>query len=361
MTPPTPSPEARQLQRSKAPPLQSSWWPAAKLMLAILITSAVLVLLVWFPFERPRPPAIATDTQKSSVVQLAGRLVTIQADSALEKKLAVAPVEREKISSPLLTVTGSIVARLRPGAGAAEDRWQFNTPELLSVYTDFQKSRADVDFAEKQLVKIRQLNRTRVTAQEKVVERLRKLVAAGTDSKKDLAAEETTLKHAELQEQKEVFEAETAVRVASRSRSALERQLLQAGADPNLLSRASEGTAIVVADVPEAKVGLVREGHACLARFYGYPRIGLQRPGRQSVADPLQGAAHVACAIRGGRSARPAQARNVRGDRPGRRSTRVVADSGRRRGPRRPLRLCSDGRGAGRLEGYGSQGRRAAQ
>jgi multidrug efflux pump subunit AcrA (membrane-fusion protein) len=175
------------------------------------------------------------------------------------------------VSTPLLTVTGSVVAQLRPGSAPAEDRWQFNTPELLTAYTDWRKSNADVELAEKQLKEIRELTEDRIATQKKLVERLRKLVDAGTDSPKDLAAEEGNLRQATIQGRKDIIEAATAVRVAARNRAGLERLLSQAGADPHLLAREPEGTTIVVADVPEAKVGLVREGQACQARFYAFP------------------------------------------------------------------------------------------
>jgi hypothetical protein len=198
-------------------------------------------------------------------------LIAVTPDCPLDKKLEIAAASKQKTPAPVLSVTGSIVARLPAGSGPAEDRWQFSGPDLLSAYTDWQKSRVDIDFAEKQLAKIRELNAARIAAQTKVVERLRKLVAAGTDSAKDLAAEEANLLQIQLQGQKEVYEAETAVKVAARNRAALARQLQQAGADPDLLGRLPDGSAVAVADVPEAKIGRAREGQACTAQFYGFP------------------------------------------------------------------------------------------
>src|SRR5262249_47055377 len=58
---------------------------------------------------------------------------------------------------------------------------------------------------------------------------------------------------------------------AQRNEAALARQLLQAGVDPALLGQYRSGVVIVVADVPESKVGLARVGQGCRARFYGYP------------------------------------------------------------------------------------------
>lgn len=251
---------------------RNRWWSTAKMGLVLLVAGSLLVLL-WFSFQGTATPALkAQATQNTDVVRLVGpRLIAVTLDSPLDKKLVVAAASKQKTPAPVLSVTGSIAARLPAGSGPAEDRWQFSSPDLLSAYTDWQKARIDVAFAEKQLVKIRELDTARVTAQTKVVERLRKLVAAGTDSAKDLATEEATLLQTQIQGQKEVYEAENAVKVAARTRAALARQLQQAGADPDLLGRLPDGVAVAVADVPEAKIDRVREGQACTARFYGMP------------------------------------------------------------------------------------------
>ncbi len=47
--------------------------------------------------------------------------------------------------------------------------------------------------------------------------------------------------------------------------------MFQAGIDPALLAQNTSTMAIVVAEIPEAQVGLAREGDPCTAEFYGYP------------------------------------------------------------------------------------------
>jgi hypothetical protein len=247
-------------------------WSASQLTLALLLTGGALAFLLWSPFGRdPAKEPAAEPSPGPEAVRLAGDVLHIRPDTPLAQKLETAQVQTERISAPLLTITGSVVAHLRPGPEPAEDRWQFSTPDLLSAYTDWRKANADVTFAQKQLEDIRDLNNARVTAQEKVVERLRKTVAGGSDAPKDLDAEEANLKQAKIQGHKEVYEAETNVRVASRNLAALERQLFQAGVDPHLLGKAADGATVVVADVPEARLGLVEQGQACQARFYGFP------------------------------------------------------------------------------------------
>lgn len=163
------------------------------------------------------------------------------------------------------------MARLRAGSGPVEDRWQFSSVELSGTYADWQKARTEVDFAAKQLAKTRELTAAQLSAQNRAVERLRKLVATGTEAVRDLTAAEASLLETQLEGQKAVFEAESALTQATHSHAALERKLLQAGIDPALMEQAKVGAAMVMADVPEVRIGLVREGQACRARFYGLP------------------------------------------------------------------------------------------
>jgi RND family efflux transporter MFP subunit len=187
------------------------------------------------------------------------------------RKLQVATIKPVKITAPALNVTGMVAASLRPGNRKGSDYWQFNSSELLTAFTDWQKATADITFAETQLAQIRQLADTRVTAQQKLVERMKKLVEAGTDTQKDLAAAEADLIQAQIQGRKEVHEAETAGRLARRSEAALARQLQQAGLDSELLQSAASDLDIVMADVPEGLMSRVKIGQGCEARFFGFP------------------------------------------------------------------------------------------
>src|SRR5262249_2165745 len=129
-------------------------------------------------------------------------------------------------------------------------------------------------FTQKQLDTIRRLNKSQISAQTEVVERLTRLVKVGTDPEKDLVKEQAELRRITLQAQKDEHEADTAVRNAERTLRTLERQLYQAGVSPELLSRTPVGTCIVVADVPEGRVGIIqenRDNRSCSARFFAYP------------------------------------------------------------------------------------------
>ncbi|ASF46885.1 efflux RND transporter periplasmic adaptor subunit [Methylovulum psychrotolerans] len=229
---------------------------------------AVLALLSLNAGADTKPETVVS----SPVVELAGnRLIRVKAGSLLEQKFSITSVQKQRITTPLLVVTGAVVARLPVGSAPKEDRWQFNSIELSGVYADWQRAQAEKDFNAKRLEKIRELTAAQYNSQKLAVDRLRKLVATGTEAIRDLTAAEATLMEVQLGGQKDVYEAETALTVSSRSRAALERKLLQEGVDPVLLESSSPGVSLIMADVPELRISLVAVGQACAARFYGLP------------------------------------------------------------------------------------------
>jgi hypothetical protein len=241
------------------------------LVVALGAASAALAALLWLPLSNKEEHVSSSIAEE--VVHLAGpRQIAIKLGGPLGKKLDVAVVESESLSTPLLLVTGSVVARRLPGLQGGAPHWDFSTPELVNVYADWIKAGADVIFAREQLDTIKQLTKKQIETQTDLVERLRKLVEeAGTDPRKDLVAARAELIRMTLQGRKDTNEAETALRTAERAQRTLERQLFQAGASPELLQKSETGTVLVVADVPEAKVGLVRTNQSCKARFFAYP------------------------------------------------------------------------------------------
>ena len=305
VTPAAPNPVAR----SASPRTWlSRLLSAGQLSLAILITLGVLLFLLWPEGHVAEDAApIAPEVE---IVKLIGQhQLAITAGTPLEKKLVVTLVQEQETKAPKLKVTGAVAARLPPakdkpappaslppaasgrtaegsmaerrsppppalpaGEGSiGEGRWDFNTPELASAYADWLKARANVPFYEKQLEDVRKLAAETLKAKKDVADRLEKLVQAGTDPEKDLAAANADYHQAKAQTQKDDHEALTNVNNAHRTLATLERQLFQAGVDPELLAHASEGIAIVVAEVPEVRVGLVAKGQACMAQFYAFP------------------------------------------------------------------------------------------
>lgn len=215
-----------------------------------------------------QPPA----PTESQAVSLAGPyLIAVKPGSLLEKKLSIADARQVRLTTPLLSVSGAVMARLRPGNGPIEDRWQFSGVELSGIYADWEKTETEMEFAAKQLAKTRELTQAQYNSQSRVVERLRKLVATGTEAVRDLTSAEASLLQTQLEGEKAVFDAESALTQANHAHADLERRLLQAGVDPALLAHAVAGAALVMADVPEVRIGLVKAGQSCEARFYGLP------------------------------------------------------------------------------------------
>src|SRR5260370_22544874 len=167
------------------------------------------------------------------VARLAGpRLVEVAADSALERKLEIRSATTQQVSFALLTVTAAVVARFSAGEASPQDRWQFQSSDLSNAYADWRRAQNEVEFATKQLGKTRELATAQVGRFSEAYERLKKLVETGTETARDLATARADLAQSQIQTQKDVFEAESALNVALRNRAAAERILMHAGSDP---------------------------------------------------------------------------------------------------------------------------------
>jgi hypothetical protein len=212
-------------------------------------------------------------SRPEETVQVVGPgLIRIRPGTPLDDKLDQnARVRAAWLTQPILPVTGTCLASLRPGQEVSQDAWQFATSDLLSAFSDWQKAGIDVKFQEAQLKRVRELAEFRVTAQKKVVDQMASLVTIGSERQKDLFTEQVSLKQFEIQGPKEIHEAENALNVARRTEATLARQLQQAGLEPTMLRSAAAEGDIVVADVPERDVGRVRVGMMCEVRFFALP------------------------------------------------------------------------------------------
>ena len=205
-------------------------------------------------------------------MQIVGpRLIRVQSGTAMDSELHDAKARAAWLTAPILPVTGAALASLRPGKDQSQDAWQFATPDLLSAFSDWQKAVVDTKFQKAQLKAIRDLNEAKIDAQAEVVKRMEKLVAAGTDTQKDLVAERTNLIQDRIQGRKDIHEAETNVEVAQRTEATLAQQLQQAGLEPTMLRSAAAEGEIVVAEVPERVIDRVKLGMTCEVRFYALP------------------------------------------------------------------------------------------
>ena len=245
-------------------------WSGGQFVVALGLTIATLLYLLFTPASKPAAPP-AEDRPTDDVVQAVGTdQLRVNPDTPLGKKIQTAVVRPTKITSPVLTVTGTVVASLRPGNGKGSDYWQFNSPEVLTAYTDWRKATADIAFARTQLAAVGELAAARLSAQQAIVIRLEKLFESGSDPKKDLDTARADLIQTRIQGRKDTHEADTAVQIAVRNEAALARQLQQAGLDPAMLQATTSDSDIVMADVPEGFLDLVKKvGKGCDARFFG--------------------------------------------------------------------------------------------
>lgn len=275
-TSPEPAPAEPAAPQPARPP-RRGWWERAslgvQLLLSLAVAGGVLAFLALGGGKSPAPPEDNRVPPEERVVQIAGpRTLRIQSGTPLDSELKIDTAHAQWLTAPILPVTGTALASLRPGKEVAHDAWQFATPDLLNAFADWQKAVADIQFQETQLKAVRELSDARVKAQKELVARMEKLVAAGTDTQKDLVAERTNLIQYEIQGRKDVHEQENAVKLAKRTEATLSRQLQQAGLEPTMLRSAAMEGNIVVAEVPERLMGRVKLGMQCEVRFYALPK-----------------------------------------------------------------------------------------
>ncbi|HEY3787567.1 MAG TPA: efflux RND transporter periplasmic adaptor subunit [Urbifossiella sp.] len=262
---------------------------AGQLIVALVATLAFLGYLLRSPAASTEPTEQRTAAPPEPVSLLGEGRIRIDPTSPLNAKFQVAEVVPVRITAPILRVTGTVVASLRPGHATPEDLaleavastalaasrpntyWQFSTADILTLFTDWQRAKADIAFTRMQLTSSKALAEARLTAQKALVERLEKYVAAGTDAKKDLDVARADLIQVRMTGQKEIHEAEKASMNAIRDEASTAKQLQQAGLDPAMLSTVTSDVDIVMADVPEGFLGRAKSGQSCEAQFFGIP------------------------------------------------------------------------------------------
>ena len=249
-------------------------WSGFQFLLALGFTVSVLAYLLFAPHSPGAETAASSTTVASRpIVEIVGQqLLRVQPGSPFDDKLQIETVRSEQLTDPLLKVTGRVAASLRLSDTSGKRSWQFEAAEMLNAYADWEKAQADITFAETQLVQVTELANARVTAQSSVVERLKKLVEVGTDSFKDLAADETNLLQYRITGKKEIHEAESFLRIARTAGAVTARQLQQGGLEPDLLRTSTGDVDIVMADVPEGRSTQAKIGQACICHFYGFPQ-----------------------------------------------------------------------------------------
>jgi multidrug efflux pump subunit AcrA (membrane-fusion protein) len=241
---------------------------------------ASTVGVAWVVMILVDPPKSSSQTTKPVVqppapppaVKIVGpSLLMISKETPLREQLVVIKTKKTPVSFPKMTVTGSVLARVRDGKGTFEDRWQFATHDLSTTYADWVRAKSEVLFAESQYDKTRELAKAETDHLDAVVKRLRPLNQDALVATAQFKQAQADLLKAQIQGEKDVFAAQSNLRTAQKTKSALERDLSQAGIDPGVFGHAVDNMVLVVANVPENRIADVKEQQACEAHFYGYP------------------------------------------------------------------------------------------
>jgi len=267
---------------SQKTPLTKRAWDSLQLLLCLGVVGLLLAYLtVWHGHGRLAQEE-PTNADKASDVSVTGhKSIAIRPDTPIYRKLDIITVNQTETTEPIVTATGVNVASLQTrGNGSANgsanglhDFWQFHSTELLTTFADWQKTDAEIDFAEKQLQATERLVEATVEAQKAVVERLERLVQVGTDAPRDLAEAKAALIQAEIEGRKEIYEAQAALRLAQQEKAVLARQLTLEGLPPDLIISTTRDVDIVRADVPESMIRQVEAGQHCVAQFFSYPEL----------------------------------------------------------------------------------------
>lgn len=242
------------------------FWARTQYLASLVAVVAVLFYLI--QHSHTLSVALPTDADQEEAIRVVGaKRIAIDSDSPVMKRLQVVNVETAEVTTPLMTVTGVVIASLGHGDDAENDGCQFYSSELLTAYTDWRIAVADVMFLHKQLADTGLLAETQVNAAQKLVERMERLVAIGTDTEKDLVEAQAALVQVQIQGRKDIHEAQTAIRQAQRTENLLAKQLEQAGLAPSLLNADVENRDIIIADIPESRAGQIAVGQRCEVQF----------------------------------------------------------------------------------------------
>lgn len=240
------------------------------------LSAVGILVILWILLQPPvRVAANPTgETAQHAVPESPVRVVEygrleLAAGTPFLRKLEVVEISLSRVTHPLLTVTGSVIARVRLGDEDIMDRWQFSSSELSSLYAEWLNAKSEVEFSERQLAKTEELFTTQNDYLAKIVGRLEGIIASGSLPERELMAAKADLLKAQLQGQKDIFSAKSEIRIAARSRERLERELSHFGIEPTVFERTAENMVLLAANVPEVDLSIVKERQECEAQIYG--------------------------------------------------------------------------------------------
>lgn len=262
-------PVSKKVEKHAATPAgKSQMRSVVQLLVSLAIVIAFLLRLIFAPHGPEKEPE-TTSLQPAAVKVEEAGLISVDAESPLASRLPRKKVETMNVTDPIIRVTGRVIASRRPGVNGKPDFWQFQSETLLDMYSSWDKATTDIQFSELQLKQTKELTDTKELAMKRAAERLERLVKSGTEAERDLATQKAELLQTQIQDQKDLYQAQVAVKTATREANTLSLQLLQSGIDPDMLKTATSDMDIITAEVPEAMLGRVTIGQSCTARFFG--------------------------------------------------------------------------------------------
>ncbi len=174
--------------------------------------------------------------QASGKVTMAdgGRKIVFPAGSPGLELLTVSPVHKGRVTVSVLAPS-RVVASIRQARGGTERMILFDSPDATSLYSQFRQGRANLDRAEKNLVRARDMFRNQA--------------ATG----------------------REVTEAENDEANARAALAEAEGKLRALGLEPSQLESARPGTVWLISDVTEAQLPDVQKGEEVDIFFASFP------------------------------------------------------------------------------------------
>lgn len=263
---PVPDPKRSVVRRATW--LQKSW-DLSQLFVSVGIVGAALVWMLRSDHTQETANETNNAIETSAIDVSEDGFILVSRESPLGERLNVTRVEPIETTDPLMKVTGLVIASRRPGRDGNEDFWQFHSDELLTTFSDWERARADVDFNQSRIEQVRSLGVATEKGLNTAIARMEKLVQTGTETAKDLENLRTQLVQAQLQSQKDIYEAETATKIARKAVDTLGLRLSRYGLDGTFLANATADMDILAVEVPEGRLGKVQQGQKVRARFFG--------------------------------------------------------------------------------------------
>lgn len=267
--------ESSSVKPPNLPGKKFSWSAFGSVLQLVLSVVAVIAALIWIVFNPTHQTEIETEVQDASkLVDLTDDgLIRVPLDTPLGRRLTRFKVLKTDTTDALIRSSGMVIASRRPGTNGQADFWQFSSEELLTNYSDWERARTDAEFNQSVAIQVKAIGEATEKGLNVAIDRMERLVKTGTETTRDLESLRTQLIQSQLQTQKDLYEAEAAVRTAKKSLDTLGLKLARFGLDPGWLQQATADLDVIAIEVPEGLLNRVMREQSAEAKFYGLPDV----------------------------------------------------------------------------------------